>query len=94
MHAHIPHAAQHGLRTWILVAVAVGVLALLAIVWDGQDLGDGLVLGSDASVSSLWERPSSHAVTDDFLFGAPSAERASPASPASPAAIPSRSPRP
>ena len=52
------------------------VIALMAIVWDSQDLGDGLVLGSDASVSSVWERASAHVGADEFLFGTPSPERA------------------
>jgi hypothetical protein len=76
MHAHFSPAGQYGLRTWILVAVVFALLALIGILWDEHDLGDGLVLGSDATVSGVWERPSTYADAHDFLFGTPSAEPA------------------
>lgn len=69
MHARPALARPHDLRTWFLVAIVVAVLALVAVIWDPRDLGDGLVLGSEGSVSTVWE--SAQGRLDDFLFGSP-----------------------
>ena len=71
MHAGSSLAGPQGLRTWIVVAIVVAVLGLMAVIWDSRDLGDGLVLGRDGSVSAVWE--SAQGGLEDFLFGSPSA---------------------
>jgi hypothetical protein len=67
MHAVSSLAGPHDLRTWIVVAIVVVALGVMAVLWDSRDLGDGLVLGSDGSVSAVWE--SAQGVLDDFLLG-------------------------
>lgn len=71
MHARQFFAGPHDLRMWILAAIVFAVLGLVAVLWDPQDLGDGLVVGSDGSVSGVWE--SARSGLDDFLFGSPPA---------------------
>lgn len=70
-HSSVP--TPHDSRTWILVAVVIAVLGLMAVFWDSRDLGDGLVLGSGGSVSAVWD--SARGGLDDFLFGSPSTPR-------------------
>ncbi|MGZ5269018.1 MAG: hypothetical protein ACXWC6_00245 [Ramlibacter sp.] len=70
MHARPSLSMPHDLRSWILVAIVLAVLALLAATRDSWDLGDGLVLGSGGVVSTAWE--SAKGDLDDFLFGSPS----------------------
>ncbi|WP_427913426.1 hypothetical protein ACPWT1_00150 [Ramlibacter sp. MMS24-I3-19] len=53
---HAPSLARlDHLRTWIVVAVVLAVIGLMALVWDSRDLGDGLVRGTGGSVSAVWE---------------------------------------
>ena len=70
MHAPSFLAGPHDPRLWILVAIVFAVLGVMAALWDPQDLGDGLVQGSDGSVSTVWE--SARGGLDDFLFGSQS----------------------
>jgi len=69
MHARSFLAGSHDLRTWILVAIVLAVLGLMAAIWDPQDLGDGLVMGKSGSVTTVWE--SAEGGLNDFLFGSP-----------------------
>lgn len=55
MHARPSLAQPQGVRTWILVAIVIAVLGVMAAVWDSRDLGDGLVSGSGGSVSAVWD---------------------------------------
>ncbi len=73
MDARSPLPRPHDLRAWVLVAVVVAVLGLMAVIWDSRDLGDGLVQGSSGSVSAVWD--SAQGGLDDFLFGSPSPRR-------------------
>jgi hypothetical protein len=73
MHAPSFLAGPHDPRIWILAAIVVAVLGLMAVIWDPTDLGDGLVQGSDGSVSTAWE--SARGGLDDFLFGSSSSVR-------------------
>lgn len=59
-------ARSHDLRTWLLAAIVVAVLGLIAVVWDPRDLGDGLVLGSGGAVSTVWD--TAQGEVDDLLF--------------------------
>lgn len=77
MHARPSLAGPEGLRTWILVAIVLAAVALMAIAWDATDLGDGLVLGSGGSVSSVADTAQGR--PDDFLFGSPQVRPAEPA---------------
>jgi hypothetical protein len=61
------------LRSNARARIVFAVLALLEITWDRQDLGDGLVLGSDGSVSGVWELGPAYG--GDFLSGSLPAER-------------------
>lgn len=74
MHARSPLLETHDLRIWLLVAIVVAVLGLLAVIWDPHDMGDGLVMGPGGSVSTAWD--SAQGRLDDFLFGSPPARPA------------------
>lgn len=76
VHHSIPTPGPHALRTWIGVAIVFMVLVLMGVLWDRHDLGDGLVLGTDNSVKSVWELVSEPHGVDDLLFGTPSAGQA------------------